>query len=119
MKKRLVLLAAGWLGSVMTAMAEIPTVEVDFHIADRRFQNELGTMLPSAESTWRPILVRTLAKEIGFLRFSPDPVATGAPRYHLVIQLGDSTSSRGEVRFKLSLLTPAGVAVGRPVSWQF
>jgi len=119
MNTPMMIAAAAHLAATLLAAGQIPTVQVDFHIADRRFQNELGTRLSTAEKIFLPILVGELEKRIGFLRFAKDAAPAGARRYRLVIHLGDAATGRGDVRFNLTMVSPAGAASGRPVSWQF
>lgn len=118
MSIRIIIAIAGCLAATLRAAAQIPTVQVDFHIVDQRFQSELGTRKDAAEKLFLPIFVDELEKRVGFLRFSTEAAPAGERRYRLVINLGDAAATRGEVRFNLSLLSPAGVG-GRSVSWQF
>jgi len=97
----------------------MPTVHVRFRIADHRFQRELGSRTPDAEKVFLPIVVRELEQRIGFLRFSADAAPAGEQRYQLLISLGDTAASTGDVRFNIGLSSPSGFAAGKDVFFPF
>src|SRR5436309_5828983 len=99
MKIFFIIATVGQLFAAMLAAAEIPTIQVQFQIADQRFRDELGTSRAAAEEIFLPILLQELEKHIGFLRFSPEAAPARESRYRLVIRLGDKDLSTGEIRF--------------------
>jgi hypothetical protein len=119
---RVAILMAGLLAVATAAVAQLPSVQVEFHIVDPTFHRELGARLSAAETAFGPILIEELHQRIGFLKFSGTPAPVGQQAYRLVISLGDpNAGSIRDVRFNLTLLPPPGVNLtGRAaVSWLF
>jgi len=93
-------------------------VQVEFHIVDRIYRNELGTQSAAAEKAFLPIFIEQLQRKIGFLQFSGERQSPSS--YRLVIELGDSNRTALEnSSFRIRLLQPDGAAIGPTVSWLF
>jgi hypothetical protein len=96
-----IFLLLAFTSRVEIAHAQLDKVQVEFHIVDPVYRNELGTQVPAAERSLQDLAVIALQQRLRFVTFTSDSAAD-----HILILLGDDPRALNEpVRFHLKLVS--------------